>query len=297
LKKIEAGRIQDLTGKPIIKETFELTNVSVKEMQQLLNNFGEASAGKKAIFKNLDIAAERRPYRMLFGSLKDDLDNAANYADELKIARSVWKKYSDSLNALEESAIGKFLGKGTISGEQAFKRFMALQPSEMTTAFKLVQKTNPNLARTFQADAVSELMALARQPGAKMVPAFSPRKMFDLVRDDARFKAIFNDAKARQGVRNMIEVTRLLMSSPPEMAHAGWMPAIKQAVGVLASRDKTFEARMAGDITIPRLLARAMFTDEGMKALELLRQPYNPARVGAVTGQLYAAIMNNYREE
>lgn len=296
-----------------IKMEFVNGSASASEMQVLLRRYGAASKGKDQIFKDLDTAAQRRPNGMIFGALQKDLDDAATgsftlpakppgqarepgaVARALAKARQDYRLASQAIDAVEESAVGKLFG-GTRkpNNTEIVDKFIKFNVDDIRNSMKVLESADPQLKAGLQKMWLERKLNEAAQLGPANLPSFSPGRMLELTKKRAEFNAVFDDPAVRAKVDDALEVVQRIIMNNQRRVSSGWLPRVKEALGVMISRDPTFLARFAGGALTPKVIADAAFTKGGMAALREMAGPFNQNRVGAVAAALVNATEERF---
>lgn len=266
---------------------------TVSELQSLLSLWGDAASGKGAAFKDiLDATASRSVSAKLFGALMDDLDTAAQSgqrgAELLKVARDNYRANSEPLQALRETALGRFLGETDVpkTPMELEKYLSGLEPDQLMNGLRLIERADPAIHKGLQRFWLERAVRKVNEP--KQMAEFSTlnqRKMLDLLDPDGKFDAIYTDPAIRERIlTNLALVGRINRNAYQQGRRL--MPYLKESAGIMASRSPTFAARWASEIFTPRIMARYIDSAEGMKALEQLAQPYNANKWAAAMGTL-----------
>ena len=105
---------------------------------------------------------------------------------------------------------------------------------------------------------------------------FIPAQMLDMNDQKNRdmFKAVFDNPNVRRQVNDGLEaVQRIVLNNATTGGKT--VARLKEFAGVLASRDKTFAARLASEILSPTAIPKIVLDPEGVKALEVLSKPFD----------------------
>jgi len=274
---------KELTG--LLERFDEIPLATGKEMQLLLHNYGRAAKGKTQIFKSLQESFDKRPYRMLYGAIAKDLDDAAEGGTEiaqlLANARNNYAMNTALIDEISESSIGALFGatkKPTIDAIE--DSFFRMKPAAIKETMQVLAKADPTLQRQLQRFWLERWMLGATKTASKDVFPFVAGKMAEL-RTDPAFKAVFNDAESQKLVKKGIDVARRIVMNN-QRTGGKTVSRLKEFAGVLASRDPTFVARLGSEIFTPKLISKALLDPEGIKALDALTKPYNQNMAAAI---------------
>ncbi len=211
----KATGLVDETGAAITKsgEPAYAGEVSGQQFQRLLQVYGEAAKGKGALFEGLDDQAlSRKLSGDIFGALGRDLDGAIARADEtsvlgaaLKAARDNYRANSETIQALSETALGRYLGGlAQRSPEDIVQQIARMDPSEITQTVTLLNTFEPGIAGELRKNWLADVMERSRvaldKVSANAGEEFSPQKFAQaILRTEApRFRALFAGAEAAQ---------------------------------------------------------------------------------------------------
>lgn len=246
-------------------------DISPTEMQDLLHTWGKASKGTGRVFTDLEKLDEKAPAKALFRALNDDLDDAIEKggagAAELKFARDRYEEMSGAIRILRDSALGPlFNGKVPPSASAIAKKFDNMGAEDIRGVLTILKQVDPGLQKQTQRFFVEQAIKDAKKRGSADAFGFIPARLTKLLADEEKFKAVFNDAESRKMVTDGIKAIRRIMVDN-DLTSGMNVSRLKEFAGILASRDKTFVARFGAEMFTPRVLAKAVITDDGVKAL------------------------------
>lgn len=154
--------------------------------------YGQAAKGAANVFDDVSPNMNRNLAARLFGAVSKDFEQASEQVapglkKALDTANGNFKKFSQSLEFLEKSALGKLVGDdladaaisgktvSTTSGESIIKKINSLDPSTRKTSVDILQRWNPNLVGDLKANflrnALDEGMAIPpSEKGASQIP-------------------------------------------------------------------------------------------------------------------------------
>lgn len=184
-----SGRTIKLSGSPAVVGTIDNT---VEEAMRTRSFYGKASKGAANVFEDISPNLNRSLAGRLFGAVNRDFDNSASNASgalrqALDKANGNYRNFSQSLDYLEKSALGKLVGddiadaafsgaKGsTTAGEAIIDRLMKAHPSSRQASMEILERWNPQLARDTRAfvlrDALEQAASIPPSAkGASQVP-------------------------------------------------------------------------------------------------------------------------------
>lgn len=143
--------------------------------------YGQSAKGTGNIFKDISPNLDRRIANRLHESLtKDLIVNEANpqIGALLRIANDNYAANSQTIKAVEKSALGRLLGDdmvdaadifgagefNTVAGEAFTRKMMNLHPSEAKTAMTILNKVNPNIEPEFKAFVLRDMLENSLPP-------------------------------------------------------------------------------------------------------------------------------------
>lgn len=184
------------TGRPIKlfgeKKQVGTIDNTIDEAMRTRRFYGRAARGEGNVFDDIAPNLNRSLAARLFRAINDDFDNAAevlegNLASALKKANNNYRGFSQSIEFLEKSALGKMIGDdvvdaavsgralSTTAGEAITKRLMNMHPSTRSESLKIIADWNPGLAKDVRAfflgNALEQGMAITPSvKGASQIP-------------------------------------------------------------------------------------------------------------------------------
>lgn len=279
--------LAQIGGKTGKAGSYKLNEIDINRAMNMRQVYSQAARGTGQIFKDIDYGQNRMLASRLLSAMEADFEAAPSsfgkgaIADALKEANKNYKRYSQHIDAIENSVLGKILGKDTfdpltgrninsIAPEKIASKIVSLQPSELKTARVILQSKSPDtwnaIKRYSIENALAKAMDIAPSAGMQPVP-LSSSKFISKLPGQEHMKILFNpselseieavkNALLRVGDRSAINTSGtaitadfLSMLTPSGLAKAG--------------------AKTLGLKTI----ANAMTTAEGRKALRVLASP------------------------
>jgi hypothetical protein len=159
---------------------------TVNEAMRTRSFYGKAARGGANVFEDIAPDMNRNLAARLFGAINKDFDeSAANSSGALRKAFDAanlnYKKFSQSIEYLEKSALGKLVGDDLVdaavsgkaisstAGEEIIKRIAGLHPSTRQTSMEIISRWNPVLANDLRANVLRDALdqAMAIPPSAK----------------------------------------------------------------------------------------------------------------------------------
>jgi hypothetical protein len=298
-----------------VKEQTGTLDNSISEAMRTRSFYGKAARGSANVFEDIAPDLQRSLSSRLFRAINDDFDNAAQGANgplkqALAQANNNYKKASQSLEFLEQSALGKLIGDdlvdaalsgakvNTTAGEQITQRIAGMHPSVRKNSIEMLNRWNPQLATDIRAqflrDALDRGMAMPPSTkGTSQVPISFNRFLTALGSEKVGFqknlesygftaaeiKDIKDTAAAmlRQGDRTGYNFSGTeVMRQNTETAQALGDAAISAATGGVTGLIKNAAGKgltLAGKRIGMNKIVDAMASAEGRKALQTLSKP------------------------
>lgn len=279
-----------------LRRKFESGNglVSVKELHAQLAAWGDEASGTGAAFKDiLDNAGSRRVGSKLFAGLQDDLNAAAESgipgAELLKVARDNYRRNTEPMNALRETALGRFLGDTSAikTPDELEARIGSMAPDQLMNGMRLLQKADPQIHQSLQRfwlERSMERVGTLRQETE--FANLNLRKMLDILNKEGHFNAIYTDPVVRDRILTNLQLVGRVSRNVHQQGRGRIGQFMKESAGIIASRSPTFAARWAAEMFTPAAMAKYMDSAEATKALETLAKPYNAAKWSAAVATL-----------
>lgn len=235
--------IVDEYGGVAAKDAAEVTRWAQAQLQNLepvandLNKllqtrrfWSQASAGKANIFDGVNPGMQRRIAAQMVGAIDDDLARAGDklggpLGEALKSANARYRQYSQSIDALERSPLGKLVGddiadelggmtRNAIPGEKAWQRLRGMEPSELKLVTKFLDRQNPDalaaIKRRTLEDALDAARMAAPSEGANTVAIRGNTFLNSLAktpRDQEKLRALYNGREMRE-INDAFDVIR-----------------------------------------------------------------------------------------
>jgi len=266
-------------------------------------------AGKSDIFKNLDKANQRRLGAKLsdamFASLEDTADRLqlsgqASPALRLRHAVEMYKRFSQPIKDLENSALGAIFRANKLTPEMAGKRLMALKPTEVRAIYDVLDRYNPDLIRQYQAtklyDAMSSGVALTPESAGRLASQTkfnAVATLKELTKSDG-LRAVFD--KNPQLLRDVQRGVSLLdRVADRTLTGVGGTQGLQSRSAELArnavSGNHIFLAGTAAKMLGPAGLWKLTTTKAGLSTLRTLATaPLNSAKFTAATEALLSNL-------
>jgi hypothetical protein len=276
--------------------------LTANETNRLLQVYTNASSGKGQLFKDLDTAQQRLIAGRLKTALLNDLDEAADAAQGgaaalLKTARDNYKANSLSINKLEESVLGKYLGQDR-SPERVADFLLKSKPTELQNILSIVNKTNPEaipqVRRYFVEKAIENAVIATskRNPGS---PNFSASKFIDSMPEGTKFEVVFGSSNARNELKMVGEALE-------RIAYRGFTEGSPTAPLLMAwdATKKLFTiqglAGLPAAAIAPQTIAKASLTPEGRRAIVTLGRYDKPTEATIRAAGYLAALASKEQQ-
>lgn len=269
--------------------------VSAKRLQDLLETYGSQGAKSGQIWKDVDPSLQNSAAKFLFKGADKDLTGAIKSgvrgSKELKMARDNYSVNSAKINELRDSALyNMFNGKVPKTNDELGNIISNMKPDRLKGTMGLLSKSDPGLHKEMQRFWLEKHLAESTKTAALGTGRFSPKAMLKLA-DNDKLLPIFQDRVLRKRVIDGIRISqRVIAHNNQAKGTAGMM--MKTAAGIAASRDKTFIARFASDLLLPKAVSGYVLKKEGVDILRTMEKTNNP--------NVYAAALiklNNFRKE
>jgi hypothetical protein len=277
---LAGGTIKTITPKSTINKAMKIREV-----------YSQAARGTGQIFKDIDSAQSRMLAGRLIRALEKDFDVApttakGNIAEALNIANKNYKAFSQSLEALENSVLGKMLGKeiyddiltgqaiNTIAPEKIVNRLLKMHPSELKTAKTILQKSSPetwnNVRRYTVERAMAEAMDLPPTAGLNPIP-LSSAKFIKSLPKEAQARQLF-DAKELAELKQVNNaLIRFGDRTGANFSNTAVMQEMLSLITAVVS--KTGALKVGSRALGLKTIANAMTTKEGRRAILTITRP------------------------
>jgi len=287
------SKILDISGKPMREAVTEAIEprISIDKAMKIRSVYSDASRGTGQIFKDIDSAQNRMLATRLIKAIEEDFSIApttakGNIGEALKIANKNYKTYSQSLDAIENSVLGKMLGKdvndaiiagqgwNTIAPEQIVNRLVKMHPSELRTAKALLQKSSPetwgNIKRHSVERALIEAMDIPPSAGLNPIP-LSSSKFIKALPKEAQARELFDKKELAELKMINNALIRFGDRTGANFSNTAVMQEFLETLTSIASKTGLF--RLTGRAIGLKTIANSMTTSEGRKAVMTALKP------------------------
>lgn len=276
-------------------------DATVSDAMKTRAAWGKAARRTGNIFSDIDPNANQMLARRLFGAINKDFDAASTdntpIAKALKDANQNYAKASKSIEFIDQSALGKLLGKdvtdaafsnetfSTKAPEAIAKRYLTMQPSQATQVTTILREHAPQVLQDAKSFVLRNGLEQAANtaPGASGISFAKFRTQIDKVQPKLEEMGF-----TKKEIKDIKDVTDTMSragdrtgSNPSGTTAAGHM------LGTAAIALAHPVAAVASVIT-PYIASKALLTEPGR---DLLRQAYmvgKPAVSNAALGALRA---------
>jgi len=210
----------NVVKQPVPQEAYK--NITVRDLQNGLQSFGDGAKSTGGIWKNLATASDRRFSQAMKRALEKDLDATADTtagqgAAALKIARDNYKKSSAELEDIKNTALGKIVGnakknaKGElqITPETMADTFTSMEPSQIKNTLDFLDKNHPQVAQMARRYTLERVLNKAvegkGQIGEGLSKPFPKKEFVEGLPGDPTLDAIMGDPKAANDVRDVAQ--------------------------------------------------------------------------------------------
>lgn len=300
-------KANNVGDKSLARKAFnELKNVTgktrnVDDMISLRSHYSNASKGSERVISDKLNPKESSKFgAALLKAYQKDIKSAESIegvSESLKAANKLYAKNSASIEHIRNSVLGKLLNvKGGENPLSAFaKKLKTMDAEQLSDTMNIIRNIYPNAEGRVGRFIIIEAAKKARLGGEAIAGAaktkitgkpeiISLRKFIDAMPDDERFTAIFKQPKARKEIKIILAHMKRL-ADRPNIGGAGGQPAstTKDIAGNIASggagQAKIFAARFAANPLFNRFFEKALFTEEGRRAMLILTRtkPVPPA--------------------
>ena len=286
---VESGpQLLSASGQPLAARRAKKLDVTT--VQANLSEWGEISRGNGNLFKSETVG--KRDNRRIAGELKRRLElsldaaekdpNLGKLAVDLKTARANWRKGSEGIDKLKDSAIGQFLG-GRLNDTTLAKttsRILSMKPVNRRNTMKLIRKRDADLARAVERNFLETAVANSRVPDAPAGSVqFDPSKLLkELTKKNQAFMDIVQDGKGRVEIIRTLQALRVIKQRAVKAETAiGATQKVRESTGVAVglgsgnAASLIFAGRQLASWA-PETMARLIMTPEARVAMRILRE-------------------------
>ncbi|MCP3714884.1 hypothetical protein [Paraburkholderia sp. CNPSo 3281] len=274
---------------------------TVSSAMKTRSAWGKAAQRNGNVFSDIDPNANQLLARRLFGAINKDFDAASTdstpIAKALRDANQNYAKASKSIEFIEQSALGKLLGKdvtdaaftgetySTKAPELIARRYLTMQPSQAAQVTAILREHAPQVLQ----DAKSYVLRNGLEQAANTAPGASGISFAKFRREIGRVQPKLEEMGfTAKEIRDIGDVTDTMARAGDRTgANPSGTSAAGHLIGTAAIALAHPVAAVASVIT-PYIASKALLTQQGR---DLLRQAYavgKPAASNAALGSLRA---------
>jgi len=192
--------------------------ITVRDLQNGLQTYGEGAYSGKGIWKKLDTASDRRFSVEAKQALEADLDAASETvgtATGLRNFRDNYRANSAKISDIEQSTIGKIVGGAdrdsegnlVIKPEVIADKFSKMEPTELRNTLSFLDKTHPDVANMARRYVLEQSLKSAiegqGQRGAGTSKPFAKAEFVKSLPDDDKLAALLGNHKSAKEVKDV----------------------------------------------------------------------------------------------
>lgn len=289
--------------------------LTADQVNRLLQIYSKASAGKGAIFDQLDKAQQRMIGARLHRALESDLDSAVatmekitsepagevakmyvrdpskpeqiqqagKIAEALKKARENYRLASEPINEVRDSVIGKYLGTETPrTPERIADAMLKMKPSEMQTAFRLLGSADPQLKEGTARLFVERALSNSTEQTADGV-RFSAAKFLKALPDEDMAAVLTGGTAPGMEMKKVVNVLQRVAQKPAEGSQTAgrlitWSMLGGGGAALLIAEPISTSLGLGTTYLTANRIANAMLTPQGRQALTTLATTSEPTK-------------------
>ncbi len=193
----------------------------------------------------------------------------------MKFARDQYAADSVPLTELQSAGLGRLFGGDVPKSQEAIiQKFMKMQPSQLKNVMRIMDDADPGFSDSLRAEFLQEMITDATRlsKGGQAGLAISDEP-FDFIRvlktgdNQEKLRVMFEGTGELMTIREGLEITSMLTRNLSEASGNFLQTMATRAAGVVASRDKTFIARLAAELMTPKILAKVLRNQDAVKIL------------------------------
>jgi hypothetical protein len=285
---------------------------TVSDAMKTRTAWGKAARRTGNIFEDIDPNANQVLAKRLFSAINRDFDAASSdntpIAKALREANTNYAKASKSIEFIEQSALGKLLGKdvtdaaftgetfSTKAPELIAKRYLTMQPSQAAQVTSILREHAPGVLQDAKAYALRNALESSRSdlPGAPEMSFTKFRREIDRIEPKLSDMG-FTSAE----IRDIKDVTDT-MTRAGDRVGANWS-GTTAAAHMLGTGAAMFASPMsaAASIITPYVASKALLTEQGRDLLKKAYGAGKPAARNAALGalrSLYGSSMSDLND-
>lgn len=210
-----------------LKEQVADGSLKASDLLKTRRYLSQAAGGQTSLSGQLDRPMQKRAASMLMGALDNDLDEASkaiggDIGQALKDANTRYRGFSQELEALDNSPLGKILGEefasdatgafNKIAPEAVVERMNKLKPTQIAMVKNYLEKESPETLQMWRRSVVEDAIEKSKQfPGSAGIdtPVLRPEVLVTQLEKNPAVKALFPKGEA-QAIADGINVARRL---------------------------------------------------------------------------------------
>lgn len=279
------------------KDLSKKSSTNLRDILRLRSRLSSAAAGKGSLWKELSDADTKRFAVKAMEAIDKDLTKMGqslvkqgkpDLGKAVKTAIDNYKKNSKPLNTLEDTALGKLIGKGGQSDDVIAKKVLSQSPGELAVSLDILGKrggtTVDIIRKNYLRSHVRNAFGGAKDNATQF--KFEPRTFNQsITKDKARFNVLFRNPSDRKQVNDAVDAIKRISTqtsgggvalSPSQLG--------TEMAGVAVSKNPIFAARTMAKFLPAGIYRKALFTEEGRRALITIAKPLKgqPVTVAAM---------------
>lgn len=255
------------------------------QVQRTLSVLSKARAGQAKLFSDLDDKGQTRYIAgKLAAALERDLDEFSNTnglsqeaVTALRTARANWRKNSEAIEGLQETALGRLLGgKYEPAPEKIVDAFSRMRGSEIRRTAQILDGKDPEVMNQVRSAMLQKALTDSAPAASTGYELISPAKFNTYLR---RHQEQFINAFVSSGKNKELGELKMAYEALGRMANRGGTDGSPTAPLMLAwdavrglmGVNPTQMAMGVVNVIAPRKLANALTTSSGRRALIALK--------------------------
>lgn len=280
---------------------------NLDKLMKLRSYFSKVAGGQERISGD---PSDRVFARNMLDAIGSDIDAAGeqiggDLGGMLKTANARYRGYSQQIDSVHASPLGKILGDdmagalqsgtfNTIAPEAVIAKMNKLQPSELGVVRGMLEKENPEAWAVFKRSILEDALSKAKQiPASEGVntEVLRPNVLFKNLGDKKKLTAVFSPGEVQE-IDDALQVARRLSDKTGyNFSNTAPMQELLQLVNGVKSLSVKGVASTAGQALGTQKIARLMANADGRRALlEISRLPPRSDRVARLAAQIGAIV-------
>lgn len=272
---------------------------------------GRASKGNASMFDEVERGTNRDIAGRLHRALTDDLEamgGDAALGDKFRQANQIYRDYSQSIEAVERSALGRLMGKefedalgvtgsdsvNTIAPERVYERLIKMPPSDIESAMTLIGRQSPQTAKDLRTTVIQSALddagvgsALTNQRGTV---GWSGANYMRALPDADRLRALgFSKGELREMAGQLDYLRRIGDRTGTNFSNTNAQGVLGEAIEAFTSLKAWLSGKVvdaAARKSYMQGVAQAMADPEGRRAIQALSVAKSPEQVAEAMKKL-----------